>query len=211
MKGTKHIALSLTAVLLSCLMAGCGRAEEEAKTPQSDSGDFVYVSETLPKAADTVTNFSATENHLFFLRQENSSYTVCRIPLSEVSSETDFSDSETALALPAILSSLPEDAPAYDFARILDYAIDTEQNLYCLAALYKANYTRDTYIVKGGGNPRPEKASKLSGRLSIRLFEASGSLLVQSDDSILCQYDQKTDSLSEILKWEDQCLKTERS
>ncbi len=304
MKRTKHMALSLVAVLLSCLTAGCGRAEEEA--PRSDAGDFVYVSESLPNSAHTVTNFSATENHLFFLRQENNSYTVCRIPLSEIGSETDFSDSETALALPAILSSLPENAPAYDFAGILDYATDTEQNLYCLAALYKGsispelvcgilykqspeggllycrtlpdlqaplqladliaidsdgrpyvlqgssilmldkngeagsvialennlvpdadirirlladsqghiyytaenyiNYTRDTYLLEGSRNPRPTQASKLSGRLSMRLFEAPGGLLVQSDDDILCRYDQKADSLSEILKWEDSNL-----
>ena len=37
------------------------------------------------------------------------------------------------------MANLPENAPAYHSADILDYTTDSEQNLYCLAALYKGS------------------------------------------------------------------------
>ena len=136
MKKIKYLILFPIAALLFCLPTSCGRTAGE------DADNYIYVAESLPESIDdSVTNFSAAGDYVFFLQQKDDSNAVCRIPLSEIDSETDFSGSETVLALPDILSNLPETSPAYDSARILDYTLDSEQNLYCLAALYKGIMT----------------------------------------------------------------------
>lgn len=306
MKRLHPLTLSISLSLLLCLATGCSKTEEEMHQP--DSEKYVYVSENIREGSDgSPKNFSVTEDHLYFLRPENTSNAIYRIPLSDIDEETEFSESEAILSLPDILASLPEDAPtAYDFAAILDYTTDSEQNVYCLAALYKGsvnptvisgilykqspegrlsyctalpnlqapsssadlmaadsdgrvfvllgssiltvdekgaigasitlendfapdpnivvrllaggegcvyytvenylNYTRNTYIIPKDGSSQAVKASQLSGSLSMGLHESSHGLLVQSEDDRLYCYDQKTDSLLEILTWGDSNL-----
>ncbi len=308
MKILHDLALSSVLALFLCLAASCGKAEEEI--PQPNSKNHIYVAEILKRDTGSIpNNFSVTEDHLYFLRYENDSKTIYRTPLSGINTENAFSESEAILTLPDILANLPENAPAYHSADILDYTTDSEQNLYCLAALYKGsinltltsgilykqspegrllyctvlpnleapsknanlmaadsggrvfvllgssilmtdekgeagrnialdselkpdisdnfmanglmadgeghiyytvenhfNFTRNTYIMDEANNFQPAKVPVLSGRLSIGLHESSHSLLVRLDDDRLYRYDQKTDSLQEILSWGDSNL-----
>lgn len=306
MKKLHGLRLSLLFTALLFLLASCGKAQEE--TPQSDSEHAIYVAESLKNSiGGTQENFSVTEDHLYFLQSVNNETNICRIPLSDIDGETDFSQSESILTPTELLANLPEGAPTtYNYAAILDCATDSEQNLYCLAALYKSginstllsgilykqspeglplysialpdlqtpiryadlmavdpggrafvllgssiltvdengqggtnisleddlapdrniairllaggegriyctvensfNYTRNTYILNEPNHPQPAKVLNLSGTLGMNLHESPNGLLVQSNDDKLYRYDQKTDSLQEVLTWGDSDL-----
>ncbi len=131
----KSRLLFVLTLLTACLLAGCGK-EEEGR--QFGVDGYVYVPKLL---GGNASDFCVSGDYLYFLRNVDGDTVIRRTLLEGEDGAPSLAAAKTVLTTKTILSRLSEETlcggQPYSTASIQSFAVDQEENLFCIISFIK--------------------------------------------------------------------------